>query len=407
MVERLKPANEDEVVDAVAAALADGAALEVAGNGSRRGWGHQVDAARVLDLSGLDGVTLYEPDELVLRAGAGTKLAEIADALAGNHQMLGFEPADYGPLLGGAENAATIGGVLACNLSGPRRVHAGAARDHFLGFRAVNGRGEAVKSGGRVVKNVTGYDMSKLLAGSFGTLAVLTEITVKVLPAPDKTRTVLVIGLDDEDAMAAMAQALRSPHNVTAAAHLPAAIAAGSAVSYVADAGGPVTAARIEGTAPSVEARCTALRELLAGFGDLEELHFHNSAALWREIADVAPFAGQDGRAVWRVSVPPAYGAGVAAAVAEAHGGAYYFDWGGGLVWFAIAAGEDAAHQAVRGAIEWCGGHATLIRGSEAQRANAPVFEPEPDALAALTRRIKAGFDPAGILNPGRMYRGV
>ncbi len=407
MVAILKPENEDEVRDAVAAALADGAALEVAGHGSKRGWGHEVAAARRLDMSGLGGITLYEPEELVLSAGAGTPLRDIAAELAGNNQMLAFEPADYGPLLGAEPDAATIGGVLACNLSGPRRIRAGAARDHFLGFRAVNGRGELVKSGGRVVKNVTGYDMSKLLAGSFGTLAALTEVTVKVLPAPEKTRTVLVLGLADDDAVQCMAQALRSPHDVSAAAHLPAAIAAGSSVSYVAGAGGAVTASRLEGPAPSVDARCAALRELLASFGDMEELHFHNSAELWREVADVAPFVAGDGRAVWRVSAPPANGAGVAADIAEACGGDYYFDWGGGLIWVAVEAGEDAAHETVRDAIDWCGGHATLIRGSAAQRAAAPVFQPQAEAVAALTRRIKQGFDPEGILNPGRMYAGV
>ena len=403
----LKPANEDEVLRTVAAALADKVALEIVGNGSKRGWGHAATASHVLDLSALAGITLYEPNELVLTAGVGTGLSEINQALAANSQMLAFEPADYGPLLGGAADGATIGGVLACNLSGPRRIRAGAARDHFLGFSAVSGRGEAIKAGGRVVKNVTGYDMPKLLAGSFGTLAALTEVTVKVLPVPEMTRTVLVMGLDDEDAVAAMAQGLRSPHDVSAAAHLPADIAAGSSVSYVAAAGSAVTAVRVEGPRPSVEARCAALRQLLAGSGDIEELHSHNSARLWREVADVTPFADQDGRAVWRVSVPPFDGAAVAAEIAEICPAAHYFDWGGGLIWTALEAGDDAAHEAVRGAMGRDGGHATLIRGSDAQRAAAPVFEPLAAGAAGLTRRIKEGFDPERILNPGRMYEGV
>jgi len=321
--------------------------------------------------------------------------------------MLAFEPADYGPLLGGPAAAATIGGVLACNLSGPRRIQAGAARDHFLGFRAVSGRGEVVKSGGRVVKNVTGYDMSKLLAGSFGTLAALTEVTIKVLPAPEMTRTVLVIGLDDRDATETMAEALRSPHDVSAAAHLPKRIAAASSVSYVAGAAAAITAVRVEGTPPSVAARCASLRTLLAKFGDTEELHSHNSVRLWREVADVAPFTAEDGRALWRVSAPPSMGAAVAAEIAEACDAEYFFDWGGGLVWIALQAGDDAAHETVRGALRWGGGHATLIRGTDAQRAAAPVFEPPDDGAAGLTKRIKDGFDPEGILNPGRMYRGV
>ena len=407
MTEVLKPIGEDQVQEAVAAALADEAALEIIGNGSKRAWGHSVAAARVLDLSALCGITLYEPEELVMSARAGTPMAEIGAALADNNQMLAFEPADPGPLLGKAEGAATIGGVLACNLSGPRRIRAGAARDHFLGFRAVSGHGEVFKSGGRVVKNVTGYDMSKLLAGSFGTLAVLCDVTVKVLPAPEKTRTVLVFGTDDSAAISAMAAALQSPHDVSAAAHLPAAIAARSAVSYAAAAGTSVTALRIEGPAPSVEVRCAALRRELAGFGATEELHFHNSAALWREVADARPFVDETARAVWRLSVPPAAGAEVAARIADACETEHYFDWGGGLIWVAVAAGGDGAHEAVRGALAPAGGHATLIRGSAEQRQNVPVFQPQPDGLAGLTRRIKDGFDPRRILNPGRMYAGV
>ena len=402
-----RPENEEHARDAVAGALAGETPFDVVAGGSKRGLGRHPPPRRRLDLSALAGITLYEPEELVLSAAAATKLADIEARLDEHDQWLAFEPPDYGPLLGEEAGAATIGGVLACNHSGPRRIRAGAARDHFLGVRAVTGRGEIIKSGGRVVKNVTGYDMCKLLAGSYGTLAVMTEITVKVLPAPEKIRTVLVRGLDDAAGVAAMTQALQSPHDVSAAAHLPSEIARRSAVSYVAEAGAAVTAVRIEGPEPSVAVRCEALRGELAKFGEIEELHRHNSIGLWREVGDVAPFVNAEGRSVWRLSVPPSTGAEIVAAIAREMDVEAYYDWGGGLIWLAVSAGGDAGHEIVRRAIGPDGGHATLIRGSEGQRSSIPVFHPQPAPLAALTARIKEGFDPRCILNPGRMYKGV
>jgi len=406
----LSPRDEADVRDAVAAALADNAPLEIAGGGTKRGLGRPVAAARRLALGGLSGIALYEPDELVLRAGAATPLAAVEQALAAQGQHLAFEPPDLGPLLGAPAGGQTLGGILACNLAGPRRVKAGAARDHFLGVRAVSGRGEAFKSGGRVVKNVTGYDLCKLLAGSFGTLAVMTEATVKVMPAPEKTRTVLVFGLDDARAAAALAAALNSPHEVSAAAHLPAAVAAVSGVSYVGGAGAAATAVRVEGFEASVTARCAALRELLSPFGAVEELHRHNSARLWREIGDVAPFLPDAplgrGRVVWRLSVPPADGPAALAAVRATCGGDGYYDWGGGLVWLSLDPADEAHAPAVRAAVRATGGHALLVRAPEAVRAVVPVFETPAAGAAALSARVKDAFDPARILNPGRMVAG-
>jgi glycolate oxidase FAD binding subunit len=341
----------------------------------------------------------------VRSARAGTPLAAIEAALEEQRQMLAFEPADLGPLLGGAPGAASIGGVLACNLSGPRRIKAGAARDHFLGVEAASGRGELFKSGGRVVKNVTGYDLCKLLCGSYGTLAVMTDVTVKVLPRPEKTYTVLLLGLDDKRALAAMTRALGSPHEVSGAAHLPAALAVGFAVSYVAGAGGAVTALRLEGPGPSVEYRCAALRRELADLGATEELHSQNSLTFWRELRDVQPFVGQDRRVVWRLSVAPSAGPGVVAAVGE---GDAFYDWGGGLVWLSLPLnGADAGAAKVRDAVAAVGGHATLVRAPLELRAAASVFQPQDAAAALLSARVKDSFDPNRVLNPGRMYAGL
>ena len=222
MTDLLKPRDAKDVEAAVRWALAEAKTLEIVGRGSKRGIGRAAQWDLSLDLSELSGVTLYEPEELVLSAKAGTPLAEIEKLLAEHNQELAFEPIDYGPLLGGAAGHGTIGGTVAANLSGPRRIKAGAARDHFLGFTAVSGRGETFKSGGRVVKNVTGYDLCKLMAGSWGTLAAMTDVTVKVLPRAETEQTLLVLGLDDAKAAQAMSAAMGSPNDVSGAAHLPA-----------------------------------------------------------------------------------------------------------------------------------------------------------------------------------------
>ena len=413
VAERLRPSDPQQVADIVAWAVAEGTGLEVIGGGTKRGLGRPARPVHVLDVSGVAGITNYEPAELVLTAAAATPMSEIEAAVAANSQMLAFEPGDLGLLYGVAAGGATLAGVVACNLSGPRRVKAGAARDHLLGFDAVNGRGERFKAGGRVVKNVTGYDLCKLLAGSYGTLAVLTELTVKVLPAPEKTRTVLVYGLDDVGASAAMTAALGSSHEVSGAAHLPAPIAATSAVDYVAGAGQAVTALRVEGVAPSVVARCAALMAELAGFGPVEELHGTNSMTLWAALRDVAPFVGGGhslwgGHTIWRLSVPPRAGHAVVAAILRDRAGVAYYDWGGGLIWLALdPASVDAGAVGVRAAVALHGGHATLVRAPDAVREAVAVFEPQPDGLARLTERVKDGFDPRRVLNPGRMYEGV
>jgi len=409
MSETLKPETAEQVLDAVKWAAASESPLAVKGQGSKEGFGRAVEADCRLDLSGLTGIGSYEPNELFMTAGAATTLAEIEAALRQNNQQMAFEPADLGILLGGEGDAGTIGGAIACNLAGPRRIKVGAARDHFLGFNAVSGRGETFKSGGTVVKNVTGFDLSKLIAGSFGTLAVMTEVTFKVLPAPEKTRTVLVLGLSDQDAMKAMAKALGSSHEVSGAAHLPEAAAKGSKVSHVAGTGRSVTAFRVEGPGPSVEHRCRALTALLGGGASVEELHSENSALLWREICDVRLLDGDggNGRQVWRLSVPPMNGAGVAEQLTAGTGASVFYDWGGGLIWLTMDATPDAGHETVRRAVEAAGGHATLVRAGADVRNRVPVFEPQTGALREITARIKEGFDPKGILNPGRMVEGV
>jgi glycolate oxidase FAD binding subunit len=408
MTDTLKPRDGADVEEAVRGALATGKTLEIVGHGSKRAIGRPAQCDLTLDLSALTGVTLYEPEELVLTARASTPLAEIETLVAAHDQQLAFEPMDYAGILGGVPGRGTIGGVIAANLSGPRRIKAGAARDHFLGFVGVSGRGETFKSGGRVVKNVTGYDLCKLMAGSWGTLAALVEVTVKTQPRPQTEATVVLAGLDDNAAIAALAAAMASPCDVSGAAHLPGAVAARMPSAA---AGGALTAVRVEGFAPSVAHRQAALAGLVRGFGAVEIVEGMASQALWRDIRDVVPFAAAHTGAdapLWRVSTAPSQGARLAKLVADAIGCEVLYDWAGGLVWVSIAgAREDAGAAALRDAVVACGGHATLVRAPAAQRAAVGAFEPQDKSLAALTGRVKAGFDPKGVLNPGRMWAGV
>jgi len=400
----LKPRDAKEVEDAVRWALGNEKALELAGRGTKRAIGRPSQTDVTLDVSGLIGITLYEPAELVLSARSGTPLAEIEELLDKNNQTLAFEPIDYGPLLGGEANRGTLGGVIAGNLSGPRRIKSGAARDHFLGVTAVTGRGETIRSGGRVVKNVTGYDLCKLFAGSWGTLAAMTDITVKVLPKAETEATVVIAGLDDAPACAAMAAAMGSSCDVSGAAHLPDHVAAwfdGVPKSQ------PSTVLRLEGFAPSVAHRKEALATQMKSFGTVSIVEERNSRALWHDIRNVKPFAVDAAlaRPLWRISVAPSRGHQIAAAITPA--AQMFYDWAGGLIWVAMPfAGEpDAA--AIRRAVAAVGGYATLVRAPTAVRAVVDVFAREESASLALAKRVKESFDPRGILNPGRMWAGV
>lgn len=393
-----RPTDESALVDIIAAAVAHEEPMELIGGGSKRGLGRPSQLPHTLDLSAFSGIRAYEPEELVLTAGAATPLAEIEAVLAQRSQMLAFEPGDWRTLLGGSTRAETLGGILACNIAGPRRIRQGGARDHFLGFRAVSGRAEPFKAGGRVVKNVTGYDLPKLMAGSYGTLAALTEVTIKVVPRPESMTTLVVAGLDDHAAGRAMTAALNSPQEVTGAAHLPATVAGTLA------GGAAATLLRLEGPAPSVAARTEALRRELATFGAAARLDEDVSLKLWRDVADVAPLTPRAEWAVWRISMPPSAGPGFVERIAAAVPVRHYYDWCGGLVWLAVRDASDASAAAIRGAID-AGGHATLIAASDAVRSAVSVFEPQPPTLAALTARVKDGFDPRRVLNRGRLYR--
>ncbi len=369
-----KPHTPQEVAELVAAALTDDEPLEIVGQGSRRALGRPVVASRMLDVSGLTGISLYEPEELVLTAAAGTPLAEIGVVLAEKGQMPAFEPPDFSRLLGGAgQGRGTLGGMVACGLSGPRRIRAGAVRDHVLGFSGITGRAEIFKSGGRVMKNVTGFDLSKLMCGSWGTLAVLTEVTLKVQPAPETTVTLGFRGLDTKGAVRLMTAAMRAPAEVSGAAHLPEGAGGGESRTCI----------RLEGFAPSVAARVEMLKGLLAEFGMPEVMDDAESRAFWQDVRDVVPLANDREAFIWRICCPPAEGGEVAEALWEMiPEGRLFLDWAGGLIWLSVPPSDHAAAELVRGAISGCGGHAMLFRAPEEVRRRLPVFHPQPEPLA-------------------------
>ena len=392
----MRPTTEPELRDAIAQAVASRTPLAIAAGGTKASWGGMVAARDTLDVSALTGIVAHEPEELVLTAKAGTTLREVTDALATHRQHLAFEPPDWGAILG-TRGDATLGGTLACNAAGSRRPFAGAARDHLLGVAAVSGAGEVFKTGGRVVKNVSGYDLPKLLAGSFGTLAVMTEVSVKVMPAPEDSMTLVLHGLSDGPGVAALMQAAGAQADVSGLAHLPAAAARRSGIAAI--AGGSATAIRVEGLSASVVHRLALLRDLLRP-AHATTLAREESQGLWRAIRDVR-LLPQDAL-LWRVSVPPSAGVATAAAIAAAMDADVLFDWCGGLLWVAVR-GADPHAQAVRNSFAAYGGHATLVRAPDAVRAAAGAMQPLTAAVAALSRRVKAAFDPYGILNPGRM----
>jgi len=403
-VEMFAPETPDDIVDVVHAAIANAEPLEVGCNFTRRGLGRPVEAARRRSVRGLRGVHFYEPSELVVSVRPGTTMRELVDLLDQNGQELAFEPIDLSRLYGGEPLGGTVGGTVATNGSGPRRIKAGAVRDHMLGFTAVSGRGDIFQSGGRVMKNVTGYDLSKLMTGSYGTLAVLVDLTLKVLPKAEMEETLVLHGLDDTAAVDVMTAASGSPHEVSSFAHVPAGIA-GRLPEPASRSDGAITALRLEGPEVSVVKRRDDLKAMFADRGaEFSSIDRASSRTFWQLLRDCAPLADQS-REIWRLSVAPTEGPAVVDAIRSAEIGVeHYYDWAGGLVWIASETAADTAAPIIRRAIAANGGgHATLMRADQETRSTTPVFQPQPAPLAALTSRIKESFDPERILNRGRM----
>jgi glycolate oxidase FAD binding subunit len=404
---RVRDASDVEQV--VRAAIASDQPLEIIGHGSKRQIGQPMATNALLDLSALNAVISYEPNELIITVQAGAPLADVQSLIDAKNQQFAFEPVDTSALLGGRA-VGTVGGMIAAGLAGPRRIKAGGARDHLLGAHAVSGFGDSFKTGGKVVKNVTGYDLCKLLAGSWGTLAVMTEVTLKVMPKPESERTLVLRALDDVTATRAMIAALGSPFDVSGAAHLPhSAFRPAAVLAGLGAAGQAVTLLRLEGIAASAAHRAASLGKTLGSYGAVEILEDTASAAIWSSVRDVQPFAADGALGawlVWRIVCPPASGGALGHQLARDTGGDVIYDWGGGLIWAALPPKADAHAALVRSRVEAAGGHATLIRASEPIRRQVDVFHPQSAGLAALSERVRRSFDPNDILNRGRLARG-
>jgi glycolate oxidase FAD binding subunit len=393
---QLEPRTEEDVAIAVREARAAKAPLRIEGGGTRSGLGRPSQAARTLSMKNLSGITLYEPSEMVIGALAGTPLSEIQRRLDEKGQMLAFEPPDYRTLYG-SSGEPSIGAVAACGLAGPRRVMAGGARDSLIGVRFVNGKGEIIKNGGRVMKNVTGLDLVKLQAGAFGTLGALTEVIFKVIPKPPAQATLVYEGLADAQAIEMLCAAMTSPFEPTGAAHLPAGM--GSTVAR--------TLIRIEGFPEQIAYRSGEIGKRLSRHGSPAMIGDADHAALWKSIGEASALALPSTHALWRISVAPHKAVDLVALVSAQRPEQHFYDWSGGLIWLATPETDGAGATLIQAVAAQAGGHATLIRGSDALRASTPVFQPLNPAIQKLQAGLKTSFDPDGIINPGRMYAGM
>jgi glycolate oxidase FAD binding subunit len=395
----ISPKSENEVVDIVREAAERNSAFEILSGRTKRAMGRPVEVETVLDISAISGIVKYEPEELVLNVRAATPLNEIEAALAEKNQMLGFEPADWSALLGVKPAKPTIAGTVAADACGARRVRAGAVRDHVIGCRFVNGWGEAIKAGGQVIKNVTGFDIAKLMCGAFGTLGVLTEITLRVTPKPAHLATFALKDRAPKEGFAALRRAAGLPVEATGLSYVPAAAFENEHAEIAGERG--VALIRIEGTRPALDEKLALLRTAFAG-ADSAVLDGETTASLFRGIGNGAVFANRE-TDIWRLSVPQS---AAHEALTASRAQFWYADWAGGVLWLGLPA-DEPTNARLRQITMTVGGYATLMRATETARTSLPVFETEAPARAELTRAVKAAFDPKRLFNPGRMYKDV
>jgi len=377
--------GEEEIANVILDARAAGNRLRIQG-GATRG-ADNIQADQILDASNNEGVVIYEPGSLHMVAKAGTKISAVQKLLDQENQMLAFEPMDHRRLLG-TKGEPTLGGMVSGNVSGPRRFLSGACRDHLLGVRFVNGEGKIIKSGGRVMKNVTGLDLAKLQCGAHGTLGVLTEVSLKTLPKPEMGETLSFANLDAEKAVEVFCTALQSPYEVSGVAWV-------DRSAYL----------RLEGLEIQINGRTDKLIAELAQTG-VERIKGKAHDALWAQIRDVQHFAEKPG-SVWRVSVKPTDAPGVAQELQRTLDAEIAFDWGGGLIWALVPENHEDPADDIRRIVDERGGHSTLVRGASQSRQNGKAFQPEPPRLAALSKQLQNRFDPDGIFNPEFMVQGI
>jgi len=407
MADVYMPRTEGELTGFVKEANAGQYPLEICGFRSKREAGRHIKPTAVVSAAKLSGITLYEPQELVISARAGTPLHEIEAALYKNRQELGFEPADYSRIFGAEPLAASLGAIAAMNISGPRRILRGAARDHMLGVRAINGEGNAIKSGGRVMKNVTGVDLVRGLSGSWGTLAVFTELTFRVMPMAPESRTVVFLGLADEAATGVMSAAMGTPYEVSGTIHLHAPLVGRLHDREIAPTKTAMTALRLEGNPQSLTYRVEKLRRELAPFGETYEFDAQRSRDFWADIRSLSFLSADFERPLWRITTAPSKAALIVRALSAFLDINAAYEWSGGLLWLELPPSSDASVTEVRRVLAEFDADSMLMRAPRSVRSNIEVFHPLPFAKMKIVTAIKKAFDPLGVLNQGRMYSGV
>ncbi len=408
----LFPTNEKEASDLIKQFYKSNTPIEIVGSGSKRTIGKPLQVSKALSLSKINGITEYLPEELFIKVKAGTKISQIEEKLKKNRQQLAFEPINFGYLFSGISDYGTAGGQVACNISGPRRFKVGSLRDHILGFRGINGRGEIIKSGGKVVKNVTGYDLSKLMCGSYGTLVALTEIVFKVLPAPKESKTIVFHNLKLESSCDLMNSVLGSSSDVSGSVYLPIEpVCPGCSMNVEKTFklndlkyGGSFTAIRIEGTSKSIDERTQNLMKIVKTFNsNISILETHQSELFWEKIKNLEFFSSSKNNIV-RIVIPPSECVKLVYQLSNKF--KYYLDWGGALIWVEACDLTEEMFESIRKKVVRLGGYITMIKNSKNLPYVEEVFTINRDRFN-ISQNIKKSFDPKGILNPGKMYTGI
>ena len=408
----LYPEKEKDVEEIIKKFYKSNTPIEVIGTGSKRKIGKPIQCAKTISLSRLEGIVKYLPEELYITVKAGTKITEIENQLKKNNQQLAFEPIDFGYLFLGKSNSGTAAGQVACNIAGPRRFKVGSARDHILGFRGVNGRGEIIKSGGTVVKNVTGYDLSKLISNSYGTLVVLTEITLKVLPKPEASKTLVIHNLDINLANEYLAKAISSENDISGASFLPIEPSCNQCEMNIEKTfklndlkhEGSITAIRIEGSKNSIKERTENLKKEIKVLDEnISELDTLQSEIFWKKITNLEFFSGTKNN-IFRIVIPPSESVQLLYQLPKNF--KYFLDWGGALIWVEACDINEQLFNSIRKKVIKHKGYVTMIKNSEYLPFVEDVFTIDISKFN-ISQSIKKSFDPKRILNPGKMYTGI
>ncbi len=399
-----KPLNENEIAEFVRNCHSKNIPIEIKGHGSKAKVGRNFQSEKLIDLSNYSGIIKYEPEELYIKVKAGTPLSEITNELDKNNQHLAFEPLDLGYIFEGKSNPGTIGGTIACNFSGSRRFKVGSARDHVLGIKIINGRGEIIKSGGTVVKNVTGYDLSKIVTGSYGTLAIISELSLKVLPKPPSTKTLIIHSAQLKKAIEYMSTGLSSSVDVSGAVFYPEYFKDKFSLNDLTNKG-PITALRIEGVNSSIEDRINRLVKELGLLND--EINFldeQQSKIFWRYTQDLKAFQ-KTTKDIMKIVVPPSETLNLLNNLKK-FSSRYFIEWGGNLIWFEIENMSQEILKTMNEVIAKCGGYNILVKLDDGFKSSMDVFKID-HIKYKLSEKLKTSFDPKRILNPGKMYSGI